>query len=174
MVVCTCRKIKTHKIKDYSDKPRQSKRRRYLEKFFFLIMSIACCNHDTFRCLPSQGSNSTSCYNVTTGPTCGNWRPQREIILSEISIPDNTQQKITKTNTWLLHSKKLLWDDSDEIQICGYDTWIDTNVEVIVVPLTTWWSSPQPEGCGEIPRSLLIPQWPKLRYQFLFYYDQTN
>ena len=37
-------------------------------------------------------------------------------------------------------------------------------------------SSPQPgtnppSGCGELPRSLMTPQWPKSRYQFLFYHD---
>ena len=36
-------------------------------------------------------------------------------------------------------------------------------------------SSPQPEGfCGELPRSLMRQQWPKLRYQFLFYHDETK
>ena len=52
---------------------------------------------------------------------------------------------------------------------------IDTNIEVIVVSLTTWEAhhSPgaKPEGCGELPRSLMRQQWPKLRYQFLFYHD---
>ena len=60
-------------------------------------------------------------------------------------------------------------------------TWvigIDTNIEVIVVLLTTWEAhhSPRakPEGCGELPRSLMRQQWPKLRYQFLFYHDETK
>ena len=37
-------------------------------------------------------------------------------------------------------------------------------------------SSPQPEGegCGELPRSLVTPQWPKSRYQFLFYHDASK
>ena len=55
---------------------------------------------------------------------------------------------------------------------------IDTNIEVIVVSLTTWEAhhSPRakPEGCGELPRSLMRQQWPKLRYQFLFYHDETK
>ena len=55
---------------------------------------------------------------------------------------------------------------------------IDTNIEVIVVSLTTWEGhhSPRakPEGCGELPRSLMRKQWPKLRYQFLFYHDETK
>ena len=42
---------------------------------------------------------------------------------------------------------------------------IDTKIEVIVV---------SPEGCGELPRSLVTPQWPKLRYQFLFYHDASK
>ena len=29
----------------------------------------------------------------------------------------------------------------------------------------------KPEGCGELLRSLVTPQWPKSRYQFLFYHD---
>ena len=60
----------------------------------------------------------------------------------------------------------------------GKDIGIDTNIEVIVVSLTTWEAhhSPRakPEGCGELPRSLMRQQWPKLRYQFLFYYDETK
>ena len=55
---------------------------------------------------------------------------------------------------------------------------IDTNIEVIVVSLTTWEAhhSPRakPEVCGEPPRSLMRHQWPKLRYQFLFYHDATK
>ena len=55
---------------------------------------------------------------------------------------------------------------------------IDTDIEVIVVSLTTWEAhhSPRakPEGCGELPRSLMRQQWPKLRYQFLFYHDETK
>ena len=55
---------------------------------------------------------------------------------------------------------------------------IDTNIEVIVVSLTTWEAhhSPRakPEGCGELPRSLMRQQWSKLRYQFLFYHDETK
>ena len=55
---------------------------------------------------------------------------------------------------------------------------IDTKIEVIVVSPTTWEAhhSPRakPEGCGELPRSLVTPQWPKSRYQFLFYHDETK
>ena len=55
---------------------------------------------------------------------------------------------------------------------------IDTDIEVIVVSLTTCEAhhSPRakPEGCGELPRSLMRQQWPKLRYQFLFYHDETK
>ena len=60
----------------------------------------------------------------------------------------------------------------------GISIGIDTNIEVIVVSLTTWEAhhSPRakPEGCGELPRSLMRQQWPKLRYQFLFYHDETK
>ena len=55
---------------------------------------------------------------------------------------------------------------------------IDTNIEVIVVSLTSSEAhhSPRakPEGSGELPRSLMRQQWPKLRYQFLFYHDETK
>ena len=55
---------------------------------------------------------------------------------------------------------------------------IDTKIEVIVVSPTTWEAhhSPRvkPEGCGELPRSLVSPQWPKSRYQFLFYHDASK
>ena len=58
------------------------------------------------------------------------------------------------------------------------DIGIDTNIEVIVVSLTTWEAhhSPRskPEGCGELPVSLMRQQWPELRYQFLFYDDGTK
>ena len=56
--------------------------------------------------------------------------------------------------------------------------WIDTNIEVLVVSLTTCDAhhSPRvkPEGCDELPRSLMRQQRPKLRYQFLFYHDETK
>ena len=32
----------------------------------------------------------------------------------------------------------------------------------------------KPDGCGEFPRSLMRPHWPKLRYQFLFYRDEIK
>ena len=55
---------------------------------------------------------------------------------------------------------------------------IETNIEVIVVSLTTWEAHHRPrvkpEGCGELPGSLMRQQWPKLRYQFLFYHDETK
>ena len=55
---------------------------------------------------------------------------------------------------------------------------IDTKIEVIVVSPTTWEAhhSPRakPSGCGELPRSLVTPQWPKSRYQFLFYHDASK
>ena len=47
-----------------------------------------------------------------------------------------------------------------------------------MVSLTTWeaYHSPgaKPKGCGELPRSLIRPQLPKLRYQFLSYHDETE
>ena len=58
------------------------------------------------------------------------------------------------------------------------DIGIDTKIEVIVASPTTWEAhhSPRakPEGCGELPRSLVLQQWPKWRYQFLFYHDETK
>ena len=55
---------------------------------------------------------------------------------------------------------------------------IDTKIEVIVASPTTWEAhhSPRakPEGCGELPRLLVTQQWPKWRYQFLFYHDETK
>ena len=36
-----------------------------------------------------------------------------------------------------------------------------------------WWHINSPSGCGELPRSLVTPQWPKSRYQFLFYHDAS-
>ena len=53
---------------------------------------------------------------------------------------------------------------------------IDTNIEVIVVSLTTWEAhhSPRAKGCGELPRSLMRQQWPQYWYQFLFYHDETK
>ena len=59
--------------------------------------------------------------------------------------------------------------------LTGWVIGIDTKIEVIVVSPTTWEAhhSPRakPEGCGELPRSLVTPQWPKSRYQFRFYHD---
>ena len=63
-------------------------------------------------------------------------------------------------------------------KMLGWIIGIDTKIEVIVVSPTTWEAhhSPRakPEGCGELPRSLVTPQWPKSRYQFLFYHDETK
>ena len=62
--------------------------------------------------------------------------------------------------------------------ICKMIIGIDTKIEVIVASPTTWEAhhSPRakPEGCGELPRSLVTQQWPKWRYQFLFYHDETK
>ena len=59
----------------------------------------------------------------------------------------------------------------------GLHIGIDTNIEVIFVSLTTWEAHHSPRAkpsCGELPRSLMRQQWPKLRYQFLFYHDETK
>ena len=70
------------------------------------------------------------------------------------------------------------WDKLNQHQDYVMDIRIDTNIEVIVVSLTTWEAhhSPRakPEGFGELPRSLMRQQWPKSRYQFLFYHDETK
>ena len=66
------------------------------------------------------------------------------------------------------------WGLSKHISNLG----IDSNAEVIVVSLARWGAhhglSANPEVCGELPRSLIWPQWPQLRYQSLFYYDETK
>ena len=51
---------------------------------------------------------------------------------------------------------------------------IDTNVEVIVVSLTTWKVHHSPGARGLWWASLMRQQWPKLGYQFLFYHDETK
>ena len=55
---------------------------------------------------------------------------------------------------------------------------IDTNIEVIVVSLTTQEAHHSPraktKGCVELPRSLMREQWLKLRYKFLFYHDEIK
>ena len=48
------------------------------------------------------------------------------------------------------------------VEIMALIIGIDTKIEA------------KPEGCGELPRSLVTPQWPKSRYQFLFYHDETK
>ena len=67
--------------------------------------------------------------------------------------------------------KKSIFINNDNIGI-------DTNIEVIVVSLMTWEAhhSPRakPEGCGELPRLFMRQQWLKLKYQFLFYHDETK
>ena len=73
-----------------------------------------------------------------------------------------------------------IWSDRDGAckPIRVWVIWIDTNIEVIAVSSTTREAhhSPRakPEGCGELPRSLMRHQWPNLRYQFLFYHDETK
>ena len=65
---------------------------------------------------------------------------------------------------------RVMW----QVSIIG----IDTKIEVIVVSPTTWEAhrSPRakPKGGGELPMSLVTPQWPKARYQFLFYHDASK
>ena len=55
---------------------------------------------------------------------------------------------------------------------------IDPKIEVIVVSPTAWddHHSPRakPDGCGELSEKLLTPRWPKSRYQFLLYHDETK
>ena len=82
---------------------------------------------------------------------------------------------------WLRDTNQTQWDNAyiHLIWKCGipeapYIIGIDTKVEVIVVSQNDQGSSPQPEGCGELTRSLVTPQWPKSRYQFLFYHDASN
>ena len=64
------------------------------------------------------------------------------------------------------------------IEYCVMIIGIDTNIDVIVVSLTTLEAhhSPRakPEGCGELPMSLMRQQWPKMRYQFLLYHEETK
>ena len=59
----------------------------------------------------------------------------------------------------------------------AFDIGIDTKIWVIVLSPTTWRAhhSPRakPEVCGELPRSLVTPQWPK-SYQFIFYHDASK
>ena len=70
------------------------------------------------------------------------------------------------------------WPENPGYRTQAWDKGIDTNIEVIVVSLTTCEAhhSPRakPEACRELPRSLMRQQWPKLRYQFLFYHDETK
>ena len=73
-------------------------------------------------------------------------------------------------------TSKIIWTITDiNDHEDSYDIGIDTKIEVIVVSPMTWEAhhSPRakPEGCGELPRSLVTPQWPKSRYQFRFYHD---
>ena len=78
------------------------------------------------------------------------------------------------------------WTGPSLVQVMAIG--IDTKIEVIVLSPTTWeahhsprapWEahhSPRasPKGCGELPRSLVTPQWPKSKYQFLFYHDDSK
>ena len=79
---------------------------------------------------------------------------------------------------WFKMPWRPLWRHCNDYTSAVYIIGIDTNIEVIVVSLTTWEAhhSPRakPEGCGELPMSLMRQQWPKLRYQFLLYHDETK
>ena len=51
----------------------------------------------------------------------------------------------------------------------------DTKIEDIVVsPGNLYTARGEAEGCGEIPRPLLKSQWPKSRYQFSLFRDNTQ
>ena len=64
------------------------------------------------------------------------------------------------------------------ICIYVYNIGIDTKIGAIVVSPTTCEAHhrprAKPEGCGQLPRSLVTPQWPKSRYQFLSYHDASK
>ena len=81
---------------------------------------------------------------------------------------------IVDTHTTVVMSLTDTMNRTAESSVIG----IDTKIEVIVVSPTTWEAhhSPRakPEGCGELPRSLVTPQWPKSGYQFLFYHDASK
>ena len=66
------------------------------------------------------------------------------------------------------------WQADSQVLVIG----IDPKIEVIVVSPTTCEAhhSPRakPEGCGELPRSLVTQKWPKSRDQFLFYHDASK
>ena len=70
-----------------------------------------------------------------------------------------------------------LWGASSH-QFPTWNIGTDTNIEIIVVSLTAWealhCTRAKPSGCGELPRSLMRQQWPKLRYQVLSYHDETK
>ena len=58
------------------------------------------------------------------------------------------------------------WDELTRIDISKVVIGIDTEIEVIVVSSTTWEAhhSPRAKGYGELPRSLMTPQWPRSQY----------
>ena len=62
----------------------------------------------------------------------------------------------------------------DKLYVIG----IDINIEIMTVSLAIWEAQHSQrakyQDCGEIPMSLMRPQWPKLRYQYLFYYDESK
>ena len=85
--------------------------------------------------------------------------------------PIDTIPALFQTMAWRRPGNKPL---SEPMMVIG----IDTKIEGIVVSPTTWEAhhSPRvkPEGCGDLPRSLVTPQWPTSRYQFLFYHDASK
>ena len=97
-------------------------------------------------------------------------------LISPIQEKYRFQQKWSKNFKTVESPEQVIWKYN--IRNTGLIIGIDTNIEVLVVSLTTWEAhhSPRarPEGCGELPRSLMRQKWPKLRYQFLFYHDDTK
>ena len=110
------------------------------------------------------------CFHKFTGlfhRHCGNW----ENTQCQWGNPEGSgqnQPSSNPTNTHRFGNGLVPWDSIG----------INTNIEVIEVSLTTWEAhhSPRvkPESCGGLPRSLMRPQWPKLRYRFLFYHDEIK
>ena len=68
-------------------------------------------------------------------------------------------------------SRFTYWDKINQHRLYGLDNNYIYTMYFFVTYYSNWY---QYWGCGELPRSLMRQQWPKLRYQFLFYPDETK
>ena len=103
---------------------------------------------------------------------CSHWFPEMETDVVDGLTPGPRPREWT--GPCILQAPHSKWVAS---LMKGIGIGIGTNIEVTVAWLTTWEAHHKPTGPsarGELPRSLIRPQWLQYWYQFVFCYGETK